>query len=269
MALLRAYYDGYTRERLRLETRLEAEANDALIAAPGVGSAAAMDRALTILAGPPSGCCPEWRRRIEALCAALFESIGLQTSVPRYGASGYERGAVLDFVDHPLNNRWWLEDEFARIRALGDEAAKRARLETIRTWAQPGPGSFYDDIGNIGASPRVARSQARTSAGDAVAALHVGGRPEPQAAVVADQPALARRHRLRAARSRRRATMVRLHVITNTAAGQVRLRIDGEPAQATGPGDGNWRSADVRRAAGRRARRLRGAHLRPRRRAAR
>jgi hypothetical protein len=102
-------------------------------------------------------CRPDWRHRIEQLCQDLFESIGLQTSVERYHAANGERGAILDYVDYPLNNRYWLEDQFAAIALLDSEDEKLARLETIRTWEHPGPGSFYDDIGHIGKSPRVRR----------------------------------------------------------------------------------------------------------------
>ena len=73
----------------------------------------------------------------------------------RYKASGAERGCILDFVDYPLNNRWWLEDEFKAIGALPSEPEKLARLELLRTWEHPGAGSFYDDVGNIAKSPHV------------------------------------------------------------------------------------------------------------------
>ena len=109
-----------------------------------------MDTALAILARAESAPCrPEWRARIEALCVSLFDLIGYQTSVERYQARNGERGAILDYVDVPLNNRWWLEDELARIKDMPTEAEKLARLEVIRTWEDPGPGGFYDDIGNV------------------------------------------------------------------------------------------------------------------------
>ncbi|MBI4556012.1 MAG: hypothetical protein HY706_00385, partial [Candidatus Hydrogenedentes bacterium] len=101
------------------------------------------------------------RTRIVELCADLFESIGLQTSVAApYLASGSERGAVLDFVDHPLDNRWWFEDEFARIRALTTESEKVSELERLRNWENPGPGGFYDDLGNPLRQPHVVQQKA-------------------------------------------------------------------------------------------------------------
>lgn len=160
MYLLRAYYDAYTRHRLLYETGLERAANRALLAAPRQRAGAAIDAALAVLGrATTDDCCSEWRRRIQDLCDALFQSIRLQTSVPKYHASGAERGAVLDFIDYPLNNRWWIEDELEKVRALPDEHARLARLERLRTWAAPGPGSFYDDVGNVGESPRVVRSE--------------------------------------------------------------------------------------------------------------
>ncbi|MGH9663807.1 MAG: hypothetical protein ACRD9L_05230, partial [Bryobacteraceae bacterium] len=68
---------------------------------------------------------------------------------------GEERGAVLDFVDYPLNNRWWLEDQFKAIREMKSEQQKDARLYQLATWEHPGPGSFYDDLGNIDKEPHV------------------------------------------------------------------------------------------------------------------
>jgi hypothetical protein len=82
----------------------------------------------------------------------------MQTSVKKYNASGEERGAILDFLDYPLNNRWWLADEFAKIRKMGSEQEKLARLAIICTWENPGPGSFYDDISDISKEPHVLTS---------------------------------------------------------------------------------------------------------------
>lgn len=156
MCLLRANYDAYDRHRLLYETQLEAQANDVLARTASLGADVAMERAATILnRAATDRVTPQLRTRIIELCEKLFQSIGLQSSVEKYFASGEERGAVLDFVDYPLNNRWWLEDEFKKIRAMPSEADKRARLMTIATWEHPGPGSYYDDIGNIAKSPHV------------------------------------------------------------------------------------------------------------------
>ena len=81
----------------------------------------------------------------------LFQSIGAQSSVEKYQASGAERGAVLDFIDYPLNNRWWLEDEFKKIAAFKSETEKLERLEFIKNYEYAGEGSFYDNISSADA----------------------------------------------------------------------------------------------------------------------
>ncbi len=164
MYLLRAYYDAYTRHRLIYEAALEHEANRALQTASQRGSVAAIDTALAVLRrSDEHDCCPDWRRRIEELGQALFDSIRLQTSVPKYHASGAERGAVLDFLDYPLNNRLWLEDELAKVRAIEGESKKVAWLERISRWEDPGPGGLYDEVGHVGKSPHVVRGAAMSS----------------------------------------------------------------------------------------------------------
>jgi hypothetical protein len=160
MCLVRAAYDAYTRRRLIHEAGLEDRANAILADAGKRGAETAMTDAMRVLdravTEPVSS---DLRARIVDLCEKLFHSCGLQTSVERYHASGAERGAFLDFVDNPLNNRWWLEEEFKKIRALGSETEKLERLDRIATWEHPGPGSFYDDVGNPAKSPHVRRCE--------------------------------------------------------------------------------------------------------------
>lgn len=158
--LMRACYDAYTRHRVIYETQLELEAMQALAAAANAGAEAAITLAEQILKKADTALCrPQLRIRIDELAESLFESIGYQTSVKRYGASGAERGCVMDFVDRPLNDRWWLEDQFTKIGKLDSEQEKLIQLEVIRTWKAPGPGSFYDDIGHVGQSPHVVRGE--------------------------------------------------------------------------------------------------------------
>ena len=154
MNLLRANYDAYVRERYIYETKLEQEANTELSKTAPLGSAVAIKQATDILQKAETA--PVWKEvheKISQLCEALYQSISLQTSVQKYKASGLERGAVLDFIDRPLNNRWWLEDEFSKIQKLSTEADKVKALERIANWENVAPGSFYDEVGNIGKSP--------------------------------------------------------------------------------------------------------------------
>jgi len=169
MYLFRIAYDYYTRHRLLYETELEEEVNAVLAESAKTGSCKtcadkAIEQASAILGKADSErCLPEVRQRIEKDAADLFRLIGLQTSVEKYHARNFERGAVLDAVDRPLNNRWWLEDEFAQVRKLASEKEKVDRLEQIARWEDPGPGGFYDDVGNVAKSPRVVRGTSWTT----------------------------------------------------------------------------------------------------------
>jgi hypothetical protein len=156
MCLLRANYDAYDRRRLIYESKLEDEVNAILIEAPKHGAERSIVDATAVLyRSVDLSPAPDLRDRIIALCAKLFQSIGLQSSVEQYYASDAQRGAVLDFIATPLNNRWWLEDQFKEIRAIPNEADRAARLVAIAKWEHPGPGSFYDDPGDFSKSPHV------------------------------------------------------------------------------------------------------------------
>ncbi len=158
LCLLRANYDAYIRHRQMYEMKLEDEANEIMAQAGTGGAEAAMNAAQAVLQrADTQPCRKELRTRVDQLCQALFDSIKLQTSVKRFQASESERGCVLDFVDYPLNNRWWLEDEFATIRKMATEQEKIARLDVLAHWEHPGPGSYYDDIGDLAKSPHMVR----------------------------------------------------------------------------------------------------------------
>lgn len=150
--VMRAYYDAYVQERLAYEKNLENEANEILATASSIGVDEAMESALKHIQKADSEfVAQELKQKVVAYCDDLFESIGLQTSVLKYNASGYERGAILDFIDYPLNNRWWLEDEFEKITKLETEKEKLAKLDFIRNYENPGVGSFYDNISSADA----------------------------------------------------------------------------------------------------------------------
>ena len=156
LLLLRAYYDGYTRQRLIFEKSLEKQANSILEGVDVSTVESAMDEALTILnRADTQPVNQELKQTIEQLAETLFNSIGLQSSLPKYQANGYERGCFMDFIDYPLNNRWWLEDEFAKISNMKSDNEKLDRLKVIANWENPGKGGFYDNISDVSASPHV------------------------------------------------------------------------------------------------------------------
>jgi hypothetical protein len=157
-ALYRAYYDAYLRRRLIYEGELEAQALAKLRDAASTGSLAAMSNAAKILdrasTEPVAG---ELRARVFELAEALFEGIRMQLSVPKYQAIALERGANLDAIDVPLNSREWLKKQFAAIAAFNNEAERLTHIKEIVDWKNPGPGGFYDDLGNPEQQPHLVR----------------------------------------------------------------------------------------------------------------
>ena len=156
MLLLRAYYDQYTRLRLINEQDLEKQANAILKKVDKNTIEKSMDLALvTVNKADTEPIARDIRKRLEDISDALYISIGLQSSTLKHKPRSPERGVVMDFVDYPLNNRWWLADEFARIKKIQDPTQQLALLQRISTWETPGPGSYYDDISSVAKGPRV------------------------------------------------------------------------------------------------------------------
>ena len=155
-ALYRAYYDAYDRRRLLYEAELEQEAMDALREAPRLGADGAMKLAAERLERAtrnPVG--RDLRARVFELAEALYQSIRMQLSVERYQAIGVRRGANLDLIDTPLNNAGWLRGRFAAITKMESEREKLAAIDGIVNWTNPGPGGYYDDLGNIDRQPHL------------------------------------------------------------------------------------------------------------------
>ncbi|MCB0751266.1 MAG: hypothetical protein KDC52_07320, partial [Ignavibacteriae bacterium] len=153
---LRAEYDNYVRRRLIYEKDLEKQANMILENINEENYNQKMNLALLkINEAETKPISQNLKSNIVKYCDDLFKIIGLQTSVELYQASGAQRGCILDFVDHPLNNRWWYQDELKKINELKNVSEKIEHLKTIRDWENPGVGSYYDDISNIANSPHV------------------------------------------------------------------------------------------------------------------
>lgn len=155
LMLFRATLDAYARYRLIYKQGLESQACEALLEHLDE-PARAMDIALAILKrAKTEGVQQHLRERIVAMAEDLWRSIGLQTDIKTYQIHSRQRGAVLEYLDTPLNSRYWIEDEFEHMRDSDDTEAVKERLYTIATWQRPGEGSFYDDLGNVGNSPNV------------------------------------------------------------------------------------------------------------------
>lgn len=159
-ALYRAYYDAYVRARLQYETELESAALAKLREARSLGVGQALTEAETILdRAVKEPVARDLRARVFELAEALFQSIRAQLSVRRYQAIAVERGANLDMIDIPLNNAGWLKKQFAAIRALSSEAEQWKQIDALLNRTDPGPGGYYDDLGNPNKQPHLVRGE--------------------------------------------------------------------------------------------------------------
>lgn len=148
-ALYRANYDAFVRERLITEIEQEHRALGALEQSRQTGSLNVIARAEMLLTSENlTPRAHEWRARTFELAEALFQSVRMQLSVVRYQAIAVGRGANLDAIDYGLNNRGWLQERFRQIRAMNDEGDRLAKISEILNWTNPGPGGFYDDLGD-------------------------------------------------------------------------------------------------------------------------
>ncbi len=178
-ALYRAYYDAYVRRRLIYETDLYNQAMDKLAEIYAVGSQPVapgnlghrnpgptndMDPTLVIAEAQSvlakaftQPVAPELRTRVIALAEALFQSIRMQLAMERYQAEGVERGGNLDTVDAPVTNGPWLAKRLREIGSLPSAGDQVKAIDEILNRTNPGPGGFYDDLGDISRPSRLIR----------------------------------------------------------------------------------------------------------------
>lgn len=156
MILYRAYYDAYLQQRARLESQWQSEAIAALRKAPHLGTATAMQQARAILDQPVPDEVLQLRDRVFALGGELYHDIGLQLSTKLYGAANWERGANLDHIGIPLNDRIWLEQQFTHIEALPTTGQNAALDALLAHYQQPAAG-FRDDLGQPQNEPHLVR----------------------------------------------------------------------------------------------------------------
>ncbi|MHC4214146.1 MAG: PA14 domain-containing protein, partial [Planctomycetota bacterium] len=123
--LYRAYYDAYVKARLPFEKAIEKEAEKTFKNAKKTGSLEAIERTEAILDRPfDDARALQWRRRIHELAEALYQSAQMQLSVPKYKAIREGRGATLDTLDAPLNDRKDIKKDLVYLRQkLGKQTA--------------------------------------------------------------------------------------------------------------------------------------------------
>jgi hypothetical protein len=159
MHLFRACFDAYVRARHIVEMEYQKEAYAALGRAGTDGVPAAIQAAREAFAKAdkirPRR---DLRLRIEELGVALLRSIGFQLSADEpYRAKSPERGALLDKVDRPVNDRLWLEAQFEEILNTDNKEQQIEKVDRILNWENPGPGGFYDDLGCAWKQPHLMR----------------------------------------------------------------------------------------------------------------
>ncbi|HEY1601611.1 MAG TPA: hypothetical protein VGG64_18570 [Pirellulales bacterium] len=159
-ALFRAYCDAYVRSRLTSETEAEYKALAHLRAAKSGETMKAIAEAEALLnAVPTPSGASDLRTCVFELADDLYKSIRMQLSVSLYKAIGVDRGATLDTLDYPLSNRSWIMQRLAAARKQPDEPSRLSAIQEIVDWSNPGPGGFYDDLGNTTRQPHLERGE--------------------------------------------------------------------------------------------------------------
>lgn len=175
--LYRAYFDAYVRRRLLEETARVAQARDTLERVLTIGWGAVplniggkppklppnalspnplLDEAQGILQKTiqqPAGV--ELRSRMAELAEALFQSIGMQLAVERYQAEAVGRAANLDTADTPVSDAMWMLRQVSGIRRMDDPMAQIAAIRSLLSRTDPGPGGFYDQLGDVANRPHL------------------------------------------------------------------------------------------------------------------
>ena len=124
LCLFRALTDAFVRQKIWFEDGLLANAkrqirSGNIYAAKGTLTAPLPERVKAL------------REEMETLAGTLFDQIGIQLSVEKYHAFGWERGAVLDTADLPVTDLPWLLRQIGRAEAMPEEEAKRFLLRCV------------------------------------------------------------------------------------------------------------------------------------------
>ena len=104
--------DETARERRAMELLASARAGSVLPALAAAETALAVD--------PLARAGGALRARVFELAEALFQSVHMQLSVPRYAAIDAGRGANLDLIDRPITNADWLRQTLRRDPRAGE-----------------------------------------------------------------------------------------------------------------------------------------------------
>jgi len=154
-AVYRAYYDAWLRRRQIAETARQQEAESVLRQASLNKTGPYLARAIEILQSSDTTLvAPELRTRVNELADSLFQTARMQLATVKYhGKPG--RGTSQDNIDVPLNDRPWLVPQLKLAQGLATEKERLEAINAILNRTNPGPGGFYDDLGNPAQQPHL------------------------------------------------------------------------------------------------------------------
>jgi len=92
---------------------------------------------------------------VRELGEALFQSIRMQLAVDRYQGEAVVRGANLETLTYPVSDVPWLLAQIAAIRKRPNAQEQIAAIEELLRRTDPGPGGFYDELGNPANRPHL------------------------------------------------------------------------------------------------------------------
>ena len=153
LCLFRAYLDAYVRRKLMAEKDLEREALQTLTTVKKRGTEEVLRSSIGILSRDVSDM--ELRQKVEELAEELNKSVSMKLG-KRFGAEP-ERADILEFLDERLNNCEWMISEINSLLNIKDEEGRLRGINRVLNWEDPGPGSFYDDLGNPNKQPHLVR----------------------------------------------------------------------------------------------------------------
>ncbi|MFM1801887.1 MAG: hypothetical protein RJA81_1239 [Planctomycetota bacterium] len=154
--LYRSIYDAWLKRRCLAETAAQRQAESVLRSASLHKTIPYIEKAIAILtASDTEMVSPDLRRRTDELAEALFQSPArMQLATVKYhGMRG--RGTSQDQIDVPLNDRPWLIPQLKSITTLPTENERYEALRALLTRTEPGPGGYYDDLGDITRQPHL------------------------------------------------------------------------------------------------------------------
>jgi hypothetical protein len=176
-ALYRAYFDCYVQSRLIEENAQVERALAVLRRVNDIGWAPApLEIGDAPSPGPTNGADPmllieeaksilqqsllqsaqgTLRGRVLELGEALFQSIRMQLAVDRYRGEAVVRGTNLDTLDYPVSDAPWLLVKLSEISHEPDMAKQLSAIQALLTRTDPGPGGFYDELGNPSNRPHL------------------------------------------------------------------------------------------------------------------